>query len=58
MLIFLDETFRVSKGKNIPLGALCGVAIREKDLTRVANDIFRLKQKHLGDEYARDKEKT
>jgi hypothetical protein len=56
MLIFLDETFRIQKEKNLPLGALCGVAIRERELTRVASDIFRLKQKHLGDDYARDNE--
>lgn len=58
MLIFLDETFRVRKSKSgeMPIGALCGVAIRERELTRVANDIFKLKQKHLGDDYAREKE--
>jgi hypothetical protein len=56
MLIFLDETFRVWKEKDLPLGALCGVAIREQELTRIANDIFKLKLKHLGDDFARDKE--
>lgn len=56
MLIFLDETFRIWEEKSLPLGALCGVAIRERELTRVANDVFKLKQKHLGDEFARERE--
>ena len=58
MLVFFDETFRTSKVRDgeIPLGALCGIAIPEDQLTRVANDIFKLKQKHLGDDFAREDE--
>lgn len=38
------------------MGALCGVAIPEKQLHRVADDVFRLKLKHFGNEFAREGE--
>jgi hypothetical protein len=57
MLIFFDETFRDSLSyPGATLGALCGVAIPEKQLHRVADDVFKLKLKHLGNDFARDKE--
>jgi hypothetical protein len=57
MLIFFDETFRDSlKYPNVSLGALCGVAIPERELHRVATDVFQLKRKHLGSEFANDGE--
>jgi hypothetical protein len=58
MLIFLDETFRThAKGDvKLPFGALCGVAIPENQFTRIAKDIYQLKMKHLGAEFARDHE--
>lgn len=58
MLIFLDESFRSRKSGDIelPFGALCGLGIPETDINRISQDIFRLKRKHLGDDYARDKE--
>lgn len=57
MLIFFDETFRDSLSyPGATLGALCGVAIPEKQLHRVADDVFKLKLKHLGNDFARDEE--
>jgi len=57
MLIFFDETFRASLSyPGATLGALCGVAIPEKQLHRVADDVFRLKLKHFGNDFAREKE--
>lgn len=57
MLIFFDETFRESLlYKDRPLGALCGIAIPEKQLARVASDIYQLKLKHMGADFARDEE--
>jgi hypothetical protein len=57
MLIFFDETFRDSlRYKDVSLGALCGIGISEKQLARVAYDVYQLKIKHLGTEFARDQE--
>jgi hypothetical protein len=57
MLIFFDETFRQSrKYPGVTLGALCGVGIPEKDLGRIADDVFKLKMKHMGSEFARNRE--
>lgn len=57
MLFFFDETFRESlRYKGRPFGALCGIGILEKQLARVANDVYQLKTKHLGSDFARDRE--
>lgn len=57
MLIFFDETFRESLSyPGATLGALCGIAIPEKQLHRVADDVFKLKLKHFGPEFAKDRE--
>ncbi len=57
MLVFFDETFRDSlEHPGRSLGALCGIAIPEKQLHRVANDVFQLKRKHMGNEYASNHE--
>jgi hypothetical protein len=57
MLIFFDETFRVSeRNPAISLGALCGIALPEDHLARIAQDVFALKRKHLGADYANEKE--
>ncbi len=53
MLVFFDETFRTYlKKDHLALGALCGIAIPEEELTNVANDIFHLKVKRFGYEFA------
>jgi hypothetical protein len=58
MLVFLDESFRTNNrgDKAIPLGVLSGVAIDERQLTRIAKDIYNLKYKHFGAEFAKDQE--
>jgi hypothetical protein len=57
MLIFFDETFRESiRHSNVSLGALCGIGIRENEISQVESDVFKLKLKHMGLEYARDHE--
>jgi len=57
MLVFFDETFRTSiKHNDVSLGALCGIGIPDRDLGRVADDVFKLKLKHLGSDFARNKE--
>lgn len=57
MLIFFDETFRVSeRNPAISLGALCGIALPEEGLARISQDVFALKRKHLGADYANEKE--
>ena len=57
MLIFFDETFRKSLSyKDTSFGALCGIAIPEKELHRIATDVFQLKLKHFGIQFARDSE--
>jgi hypothetical protein len=57
MLVFFDESFRQSEtqpGKS--LGILCGIAIPEKQLSKVVADVFQLKLKHMGARYARERE--
>jgi hypothetical protein len=57
MLFFFDESFRVSlKDNKLSLGALCGIAIPERDLSRVSQDIYQLKKKHLGTDFAQNME--
>ncbi|HPF98769.1 MAG TPA: DUF3800 domain-containing protein [Kiritimatiellia bacterium] len=57
MLFFFDETFRDSCiYKGTSLGALCGIAIPERNLARITTDIYQLKLKHLGADFARDQE--
>ena len=57
MLVFFDETFRDSQvHKGVSLGALCGIAIPERELGRVAAEVYHLKHKHFGPEFARDHE--
>ncbi|MBL9160984.1 MAG: DUF3800 domain-containing protein [Verrucomicrobiales bacterium] len=58
MLIFLDESFRTDKTQPepAPFGVLAGVALREDSLTEVARDVYQLKYKHLGADFARDGE--
>jgi len=57
MLVFFDETFRDSLSRpGATLGALCGVAIPERQLHRIATDVYQLKLKHLGQDFARDSE--
>lgn len=57
MLIFFDETFRESLSySGATLGALCGIAIPERQFHRVSDDIFQMKRKHMGNDYAHDKE--
>jgi len=57
MLIFFDESFRKSETQpDKSLGILCGIAIPEKQLNKVVADVFQLKLKNLGIEYAREKE--
>lgn len=57
MFIFFDETFRESLSRpGVSFGALCGIAISEKDLHRLATDIFQLKLKHFGSHFAREGE--
>lgn len=57
MLIFFDETFRQSlRQKGISFGALCGIVIPEKELGRIAADVYQLKLKHFGPEFARNQE--
>lgn len=57
MLVFFDETFRVSeRTPTLSLGALCGIALPEESLARISQDIFALKRKHLGITYANDHE--
>jgi uncharacterized protein DUF3800 len=57
MLIFFDETFRVyGPNPSLSLGALCGIALPEADLARISYDLFLLKLKHFGPEYASERE--
>ncbi len=56
MLFFFDETFRESQSTKKLLGALCGIGIPQNDLGRVAYDVFQLKRKHMGAQYAEDEE--
>ena len=55
--MFFDETFRTSlRQPNISFGALCGIGIPERSLGRIAADVYQLKLKHLGADFARDEE--
>jgi hypothetical protein len=57
MLVFFDESFRVSEHQQtISLGSLCGIGIPEAEFSRVGDDVFKLKAKHLGSDFARDGE--
>src|SRR5436190_913992 len=57
MLIFFDETFRESlRHEDVSLGALCGIGIHENELGQVESDVFKLKYKHMGSDYARNQE--
>ncbi len=57
MLVFFDESFRKSETQpDKSLGILCGIAIPERQMYRVAADVFQLKLKHLGALYAREQE--
>jgi len=57
MLIFFDESFRKSRSPHKrAFGVLAGIAIPEKDLHRVSNDVFLLKLKHFGHEFASNRE--
>jgi hypothetical protein len=57
MLFFFDESFRVSmRHKGVSLGILGGIGIPERELAGVATDIYQLKYKHFGSEFARDGE--
>lgn len=57
MLIFFDESFRSSlRHTNISLDALCGIGIPERQLSRVASDVYQLKLKHMGADVARNSE--
>ena len=57
MLIFFDESFRISENdKEVTLGGLCGIGIPEHQLAAVAQDVYQLKYKHFGADFARDKE--
>jgi hypothetical protein len=57
MLIFFDESFRPSlRHADVSLGALCGIGIPESQLTQVASDVYQLKLKHMGGDFARNSE--
>jgi hypothetical protein len=57
MFIFFDETFRQSLSDHKrPFGALCGIALPEKNLHSIAHDVYLIKYKHLGAEFAKDSE--
>jgi hypothetical protein len=57
MLIFFDESFHNSRrDPAVSLGALCGVGIPEEQMTQIAMDIYALKYKHLGAQFASDGE--
>lgn len=57
MLIFFDESFGQSESDGkVTLGGLCGSGIPEHQLATVAQDIYQLKYKHFGADFARDGE--
>jgi hypothetical protein len=57
MLFFFDESFRKSRSEHKrDFGVLAGVAIPEKEMHRVSTDIFQLKLKHFGHEFASERE--
>src|ERR1035441_8677695 len=57
MLFFFDESFRESLAHpGVSLGALCGVSGPKAQLRRMADDIYELKRRYFGSEFARDSE--
>src|ERR1017187_7097079 len=57
MLFFFDESFRESLAHpGVSLGALCGVGVPEAQLRRTADDIYELKRRYFGSEFARNSE--
>lgn len=57
MLIFFDESFRNSiSDTGASLGALCGIAIPEKEMGHVSEDVYRIKKRHFGAEFAKEME--
>lgn len=57
MLIFFDESFRRSRSPHKKtFGVLAGIAIPEREFHRVSTDIFQLKLRHFGHEFASDRE--
>ncbi len=57
MLIFFDESFRKSESDPaVTLGGLCGIGIPERQFAIVSQDVYQLKYKHFGADFARDKE--
>jgi hypothetical protein len=57
VLIFFDESFRTSeKDSTVTLGGLCGIGIQEQQLAAVSHDVYQLKYKHFGADFARDSE--
>ncbi len=57
MFVFFDESFRKSRSSHQrAFGVLAGITIPEKDIHRVSHDIFQLKLKHFGHDFASEKE--
>ncbi len=57
MLIFFDESFRKSKSmSNKSLGILCGIGIPEEQLYSVVADVYQIKYKNLGADFAKNDE--
>ncbi|HZL78659.1 MAG TPA: DUF3800 domain-containing protein [Candidatus Limnocylindrales bacterium] len=57
MLFFFDESFRESLAHpGVSLGALCGVGVPEAQLRRMADDIYELKRRYFGIEFAKNSE--
>jgi hypothetical protein len=57
MLVFFDESFRTSRSLHKKkFGVLAGISIPEKEFHQVSTDVFQLKLKHFGHEFASEKE--
>jgi hypothetical protein len=57
MLVFFDESFRKSRSEHKrSFGVLGGISIPEHEFHRISTDIFQLKLKHFGHEFASEKE--
>jgi hypothetical protein len=57
MLFFFDETFRTCRREpKRPFGALCGVGIQENALSTIAEEIFQIKRRVMGREFAEEGE--
>src|SRR5208282_1946305 len=57
MFVFFDESFRQSRSPHKrAFGVLAGITIAEKDIHRVSHDVFLLKLKHFGHDFATEKE--